>query len=136
MPDRMAYTVTFWGTRGSIPTPGPHTVRYGGNTPCVAVEGAGGHLVILDAGTVLVELDHRRRTGLGKIGRKEHTRYLVEEKADGTLIWRPAVVVPEHELRFMRAHPEEYAEIRRNQASPDPERRRERPRRATGAARV
>lgn len=46
----MAYTVTFWGTRGSIPTPGAHTVRYGGNTPCVAVEG-GGQLVILDAGT-------------------------------------------------------------------------------------
>ena len=51
MPDRMAYTVTFWGTRGSIPTPGAHTARYGGNTPCVAVEGAGGRLVILDAGT-------------------------------------------------------------------------------------
>ena len=51
MPDRMAYTVTFWGTRGSIPTPGAHTARYGGNTPCVAVLGAGGHLVILDAGT-------------------------------------------------------------------------------------
>lgn len=47
----MAYTVTFWGTRGSIPTPGPHTMRYGGNTPCVAVEGAGGQLVVLDAGT-------------------------------------------------------------------------------------
>ena len=47
----MPYTVTFWGTRGSIPTPGAHTARYGGNTPCVAVEGAGGHLVILDAGT-------------------------------------------------------------------------------------
>ena len=47
----MAYTVTFWGTRGSIPTPGAFTARYGGNTPCVAVEGAGGHLVILDAGT-------------------------------------------------------------------------------------
>ena len=51
MPDQMAYTVTFWGTRGSIPTPGAHTARYGGNTPCVAVEGAGGQLVILDAGT-------------------------------------------------------------------------------------
>lgn len=51
MPDRKAYTVTFWGTRGSIPTPGAHTARYGGNTPCVTVEGAGGHLVILDAGT-------------------------------------------------------------------------------------
>ena len=46
----MAYTVTFWGTRGSIPTPGPATARYGGNTPCVAVEG-GGQLVVLDAGT-------------------------------------------------------------------------------------
>jgi phosphoribosyl 1,2-cyclic phosphodiesterase len=51
VPKRMAYTVTFWGTRGSIPTPGAHTARYGGNTPCVAVEGAGGQLVILDAGT-------------------------------------------------------------------------------------
>lgn len=50
----MAYRVTFWGTRGSIPTPGPDTVRYGGNTPCVAVEGLGadeGRFVILDAGT-------------------------------------------------------------------------------------
>ncbi len=46
----MAYTVTFWGTRGSVPTPGSLTARYGGNTPCVAVEGPGG-LVILDAGT-------------------------------------------------------------------------------------
>ena len=47
----MAYTVTFWGTRGSIPTPGAATARYGGNTPCVAVEGAGGQVVVLDAGT-------------------------------------------------------------------------------------
>ena len=46
----MPFTVTFWGTRGSIPTPGAHTVRYGGNTSCVAVE-AGDQLVILDAGT-------------------------------------------------------------------------------------
>jgi phosphoribosyl 1,2-cyclic phosphodiesterase len=47
----MGYTVTFWGTRGSIPTPGAQTTRYGGNTPCVAVKGAGDQLVILDAGT-------------------------------------------------------------------------------------
>jgi len=47
----MFFTVTFWGTRGSIPTPGAHTARYGGNTPCVAVEGPAGQLVILDAGT-------------------------------------------------------------------------------------
>src|SRR5438034_261367 len=50
----MAYTVTFWGTRGSIPTPGAHTARYGGNTPCVAVEGPGGQLVILDPGEFTV----------------------------------------------------------------------------------
>jgi len=47
----VAYTVTFWGTRGSIPTPGVHTARYGGNTSCVAVTGARDQLVILDAGS-------------------------------------------------------------------------------------
>jgi phosphoribosyl 1,2-cyclic phosphodiesterase len=46
----MPYTVTFWGTRGTIPTPGAHTVRYGGNTACVAVETADA-VVVLDAGT-------------------------------------------------------------------------------------
>ncbi|MEZ4456772.1 MAG: MBL fold metallo-hydrolase [Gemmatimonadales bacterium] len=45
-------SVTFWGTRGSIPTPGPGTVRYGGNTPCLEVA-AGGRRLILDAGTGL-----------------------------------------------------------------------------------
>ena len=44
--------VTFWGVRGSIPTPGPGTVRYGGNTTCVEVRAAG-QIVILDAGTGL-----------------------------------------------------------------------------------
>lgn len=47
----MSLTLRFWGTRGSIPTPGPATVRYGGNTPCVEVRTAAGALVILDAGT-------------------------------------------------------------------------------------
>lgn len=45
------FTFTFWGTRGSIPSPGPSTVRYGGNTPCVEVRAPDGSLVILDAGT-------------------------------------------------------------------------------------
>ncbi len=47
----VTYTVTFWGTRGSIPTPGVHTARYGGNTSCVAVSGNTDQLVILDAGS-------------------------------------------------------------------------------------
>ena len=43
--------VRFWGTRGSIATPGPSTVRYGGNTACVElITDAGQHLVI-DCGT-------------------------------------------------------------------------------------
>jgi phosphoribosyl 1,2-cyclic phosphodiesterase len=43
--------VTFWGTRGSLATPSPETVRYGGNTSCVSVEGDEGTVLVLDAGT-------------------------------------------------------------------------------------
>ncbi|MEE9146686.1 MAG: MBL fold metallo-hydrolase [Candidatus Tectomicrobia bacterium] len=43
--------ITFWGTRGSIPSPGPDTVRYGGNTSCVEVLLDDGTLLIFDAGT-------------------------------------------------------------------------------------
>ena len=42
--------IRFWGVRGSIPCPGPDTVRYGGNTPCVEVR-CGDHVLIFDAGT-------------------------------------------------------------------------------------
>ena len=52
----MSLTLTFWGTRGSIPTPGPSTVRYGGNTPCVELRTSDGWLIILDAGTGIREL--------------------------------------------------------------------------------
>jgi ribonuclease BN (tRNA processing enzyme) len=40
-----------WGCRGSLATPGPETVRYGGNTSCIEVRLADGTLLILDAGT-------------------------------------------------------------------------------------
>jgi phosphoribosyl 1,2-cyclic phosphodiesterase len=43
--------VTLWGTRGSLATPGPETIRYGGNTSCVEVCGAEGTRLVLDAGT-------------------------------------------------------------------------------------
>lgn len=42
--------VTFWGTRGSISTPGRATEKYGGNTPCVSIE-HGDTMIIIDAGT-------------------------------------------------------------------------------------
>jgi phosphoribosyl 1,2-cyclic phosphodiesterase len=60
----MSATLTFWGTRGSIPTPGPHTARYGGNTPCIGIARDGApHLVILDAGSGLRPLGHELMLG-------------------------------------------------------------------------
>ena len=41
----------FWGVRGSVPTMEPDRRRFGGNTPCVEVKGAGDELLIFDAGT-------------------------------------------------------------------------------------
>lgn len=43
--------VTFYGVRGSIPTPGADTLRYGGNTACVHIELADKTDIVLDAGT-------------------------------------------------------------------------------------
>ncbi len=48
-----------WGCRGSLATPGEHTVRYGGNTTCVEVRSAGGAVVVLDAGTGIRDLGLR-----------------------------------------------------------------------------
>jgi phosphoribosyl 1,2-cyclic phosphodiesterase len=46
----------FWGVRGSIPAPGPRTVRYGGNTTCIEVRSDDGTLLVLDGGTGLFPL--------------------------------------------------------------------------------
>ncbi|HUO73597.1 MAG TPA: MBL fold metallo-hydrolase [Solirubrobacteraceae bacterium] len=43
--------ITVWGARGSIPTPGAETMRYGGNTSCVELTLSDGSTLILDAGT-------------------------------------------------------------------------------------
>ncbi|MCX7357407.1 MAG: MBL fold metallo-hydrolase [Alphaproteobacteria bacterium] len=43
--------VRFWGTRGSIATPGGATLRYGGNTSCVEVTSDSGTTILIDAGT-------------------------------------------------------------------------------------
>jgi phosphoribosyl 1,2-cyclic phosphodiesterase len=50
--------VKLWGTRGSVPAPGPETIIYGGNTSCVEVIGPEGTRLVLDAGT-----------GVGRLGR-------------------------------------------------------------------
>lgn len=48
--------VKMWGVRGSIPSPGPRTVRYGGNTTCIEVRSDADQLIILDAGTGIFPL--------------------------------------------------------------------------------
>ncbi len=48
--------VRFWGVRGSIPAPGPHTIRHGGNTTCLEVRSDDNSLIILDAGTGIFPL--------------------------------------------------------------------------------
>jgi phosphoribosyl 1,2-cyclic phosphodiesterase/CheY-like chemotaxis protein len=58
----------FWGVRGSIPTPGPTTIEYGGNTSCLEVR-ADGQIIILDAGS-----------GIRLLGRR-----LMDEFGDGPL---------------------------------------------------
>ncbi|MBK8418656.1 MAG: MBL fold metallo-hydrolase [Anaerolineales bacterium] len=49
------FTIKFWGVRGSYPTPGPETIKYGGNTACVEIR-AGERTIILDAGTGIIPL--------------------------------------------------------------------------------
>jgi phosphoribosyl 1,2-cyclic phosphodiesterase len=63
--------VTFWGTRGSISTPGRTTEKYGGNTPCVTIENQGTRIV-LDAGTGIrnlgIELVREAEAGTQLLG--------------------------------------------------------------------
>jgi phosphoribosyl 1,2-cyclic phosphodiesterase len=48
--------VRFWGTRGSLATPGHDTLRYGGNTSCAQITGDEGTVLVLDAGTGIREM--------------------------------------------------------------------------------
>jgi ribonuclease BN (tRNA processing enzyme) len=73
----MAYdfSLTFRGVRGSIPVPGPSTVRFGGNSSCVQVEVLG-HTVILDAGTGIVSLGQQMVKEWFALGESRRNRRL------------------------------------------------------------
>jgi phosphoribosyl 1,2-cyclic phosphodiesterase len=62
--------LTIWGCRGSVPTPGPETVRYGGNTSCVEVSLSDDTSLVLDAGTGI------RRLGLELVERRTRRVHL------------------------------------------------------------
>jgi phosphoribosyl 1,2-cyclic phosphodiesterase len=59
----------FWGVRGYVPTPGAEYLRYGGNTCCLAVYGAGGELLVLDSGTGFCQLGDELMRGAFANGR-------------------------------------------------------------------
>jgi phosphoribosyl 1,2-cyclic phosphodiesterase len=61
--------IKFWGVRGSYPTPGNSTLKYGGNTACVEIR-AGERILILDAGTGIIPLGRElaRRAVMEKQG--------------------------------------------------------------------
>ena len=48
--------IKFWGTRGTRPTPGRKTLRYGGNTTCIEVRDKDDNLIIIDSGSGIAEL--------------------------------------------------------------------------------
>src|SRR5207247_4679750 len=58
---------TLWSTRWSLPSAGPETVRYGGNTSCVEVRGRSHALLVLDAGTGIRRLGGTVDPGVTRI---------------------------------------------------------------------
>ncbi len=59
--------IRFWGVRGSIPTPGPDTALFGGNTSCVEVR-VGDQIIILDAGSGIRRLGQALMKEIGENG--------------------------------------------------------------------
>src|SRR5688500_13684100 len=78
-------TATCWGTRGSIPTPGPGTLRYGGNTSCLEVQ-AGGRRYLFDAGTGIRALG-RRLAGNGAVEAELFLTHFHLDHVEGFPFW-------------------------------------------------
>lgn len=66
---------------------------------------------------VLVEVDNRHRVSLGRLGPREHNRYLVHVEPDGTIVMTPAVVVSDLEAKFL-ADPELVTQLRESMKHP------------------
>jgi phosphoribosyl 1,2-cyclic phosphodiesterase len=85
--------IKVWGARGSIPAPGPETMRYGGNTSCVELTLSDGSTLILDAGTGI------RNLGLALVERPIHIllTHLHLDHIQGLMFFAPAFR-PESEI--------------------------------------
>jgi phosphoribosyl 1,2-cyclic phosphodiesterase len=80
--------VKLWGARGSVPSPGPETLRYGGNTSCVEVTLSDGTTIVLDAGTGI------RNLGLSMTGAPPRVNILLThlhlDHIQGLMFFAPA----------------------------------------------
>lgn len=72
-------TVSYWGVHGTLPVPGPGSLRYGGNTPCVSVEISGEPLYVFDCGSGIKQLsDHIAATKVQRLSARvliSHTHW-------------------------------------------------------------
>jgi phosphoribosyl 1,2-cyclic phosphodiesterase len=59
--------IRFWGTRGSIPSPGPYTLEFGGNTTCVEILLDSGRRIVIDAGTGIRLLGDHLKTSVATV---------------------------------------------------------------------
>jgi phosphoribosyl 1,2-cyclic phosphodiesterase len=105
--------VSLWGTRGSLASPGPDTVRYGGNTSCVSIEGVEGTWLVLDAGTGIRQLGQNLPKGLKRVDvllthlHMDHLQGLpffapLRQPGVETHIWGPASTTMSLKSRLLR----------------------------------
>lgn len=101
MTDRNDFSIKFWGTRGSIAVPGPHTVRFGGNTACFEIR-CGGEVLVIDGGSGLMGLGRK----LLREGRRDVRIFFTHTHWDhicGIPFFAPAYA-PDTEVHFYAGH--------------------------------
>jgi phosphoribosyl 1,2-cyclic phosphodiesterase/ActR/RegA family two-component response regulator len=95
--------MTFWGVRGTLPVPGPGSLRYGGNTNCVTLEFPTGPFFIFDAGTGIKALsDNLLKSGRTRLEFKVFISHPHWDHINGLPFFVPAYI-PGNELEICGA---------------------------------
>lgn len=80
--------IRFWGVRGSFPVPGPDTANVGGNSSCVEMR-AGGHLLVFDGGTGIINLGRSLMGGNGTRTLRLFLSHLHHDHIEGLRFFAP-----------------------------------------------
>jgi len=102
MGDVKAFWFKFWGVRGTVPCPGPKTLRYGGNTACIEVR-CGERRLIFDAGTGLRGLGHVMSAVKGPVSADLFLTHTHMDHINGLPFFRPAYA-PDNQFRIWAGH--------------------------------